>query len=150
MTMQRILFVCRRYRLRNRSNAMVIALGLVAVAVILFPVQHYVALARYQHYGVALCIFAFGYLLQAFVSWRNLRKWAKVSYLTTGFFFFAIGIIFIYNPWLDSRVSPHVEAQESLRSLIRRFYLLSGVVVSATWLRLVYEDMQASTQQKGK
>lgn len=139
--MEKISAFGRRCWLRSRGNTLVIALGLVAIAVILIPVQHYLAVARYQHYGAGLCVFAFGYLLQACVSWHNLKKWAKVSYLTTGFFFFALGVVLIYNPWLDGRVSPRTEAHESLRKVIQGFYLFSGLVVTAAWFRLIYDDM---------
>jgi hypothetical protein len=148
--MQKISAFWRRCWLRSRGNTLVIALGLVAIAVILFPVQHYLAVARYQHYGAALCIFASGYLLQTCVSWHDLKKWAKVSYLTTGLFFFALGVVLISNPWLDGRVSPRTEAHESLRKAIQGFYLLSGLIVTAAWFRLIYEDMLVDSGAKIK
>jgi hypothetical protein len=148
--MEGVLLFLRRCWLRSRRNSLVIAMSLLAVAVILTPVQRYLAIARYQHYGIAMCIFAFGYLLQTCAGWRGLRKWAKISYITTGLFFFAVGAIFVSNAWLDGRVSPRTEAHESLRMAIQCFYLLAGLVVTCVWLRLVYDDMQPVSEQELK
>jgi peptidoglycan/LPS O-acetylase OafA/YrhL len=139
---------CRRYWLRGRRNILVIVCGLIAILILSIPVQHYMAIARYQHYGTAICIFGLGYLLQDLVSWRNLRTWGRVSYLATGSFFLAIGVIFINNSWLDGRVSPQTEDQEFLRIIIQSFYLICGLIVSGIWFCSVYEDLQAESREK--
>jgi hypothetical protein len=141
-----ILAVLQRSWQRNRQSNVVLVFSIITVAIILIPIQHYVTLSRNQHYALAIATLGFGYLLQASLSWRNLSGWGRICHLTTGLFFASVAIVFAQNPWLDLKNGPLTDEQEMLRKLTVTSYAFLGLLISAMWLGLIFENAKA----KGK
>ncbi len=134
--------------MQSRRNSLVIALACLAILFVSIPIQRFIPISRFVHYGIAISIFGTGYLLQAFASWRQAKTWGRISYLVTGIFFVAIGLVFIYNPWLDCRANPQTEDQDYWRRIIQSFYFLSALIVSGVWLAQFYEERKAAAKRK--
>ncbi|PWU02715.1 MAG: hypothetical protein C5B53_01340 [Candidatus Melainabacteria bacterium] len=135
--------------LRKRQNSLVIfGASLIALAIFITPLQHFVELSRPQHYGLSLLVLGSGYLFQCALSWRKLTKLERLCYLTTGLFFESVSIIFIENSWLGSKSTVPTEAQEGLRNYLMAYYLFFGFLMSCLWLWLVYQKTKSSTENK--
>ncbi|HEY9758660.1 MAG TPA: hypothetical protein V6C97_26070 [Oculatellaceae cyanobacterium] len=100
----------------------------------LVPLQRFISLGRYQHYGISIFLFGLGYGLHCLWNWRALIGWSRACYLATAAFFCSVGIIFWANPWMDSRTGVATDEQNLLRQLYIGVYLVLGFLLVATWL----------------
>ncbi|CAN5486403.1 hypothetical protein BH11CYA1_BH11CYA1_20660 [soil metagenome] len=115
----------------------------IATGVYLTPLQKYITMGRYQHYGITISIFGLGYLLQTIWSWRNFTKWARISYLSTGLFFSTVGMTFYTNPWLDSRMSMQTAEKEFWKNIFIAVYVLITIAIVSIWLKWIKEEKGA-------
>ena len=134
--------------LRRHDNIAIFFFSLIAIAIALIPLQHYINLSRPQHYGMAISTLGTGYLLQAVLSWGKFTKWERLCYLTTGAFFESVGIIFMQNPWLDSKSTVPTAEQEELRKNLIACYLFFGLLMCSIWLRLIYINIKLHFKKK--
>ena len=112
---------------------------LAAVALLKFPLQHHIALSRFQHYGLCLYVWALGFILQTVLSWRSLTARGRVCLLITGFYLSTFAYIFYQSPWLDWRMSVQTEEQDFLRVVYTLLCALLGFIVFVFWLAWVLE-----------
>jgi hypothetical protein len=133
---------------KGRQNVFVIVFALVAFAIVLTPLQHYVTLSRSQHYGLSLCALGIGYFVQVFIGWTKLSKWERLCYLTTACFFTSVAYVFMQNSWLDAKSSVQTEEQEATRKIIVSCYLVFGLFMCGMWLRLIFDNMKSNSAQK--
>lgn len=124
-------------------NGLVAIFAITALATLLIPLQHYVTLGRYQHYGLAIAIFGLGYVLQSIWSWKRLSKWARLSYLITGIFCVFVGDTFYANPWLDVRMSMRTQRQELFHYALIVLYLIGSLAIVATWVKWIREESRS-------
>jgi hypothetical protein len=120
------------------------------IALIAFktPIQHYIALTRYQHVGIAVFLFGMGYAMQAIWSWRAYSKWAKISNLATSAFFCAVGLFFYQNTWLESYVADPTPLTYLGRLSLIFVYLCGALLVSMFWLKWAHEDNKLRDAEK--
>lgn len=124
-----------------------------ALAIIIFicPIQHYLSIGRYQHYGLAVFVWGMGYLLQTIWSWRKRRWWSRLSYLFGGTYLASLGMIFYANPWLDPKFAVQTSDQLILQFWMSRLYLVLLLPLLLVWLMGFIEelkdDLKARKQQ---
>ena len=121
--------------LRKISNHIFIILGFsLGATTVMVPLQHYITLGRYQHYGMGLFLFGLGYAMQFIWTWRKQTFWSRLCYACTGAFFCTVGLLFYMNPWLDWKTSAQTEDKWMLRTIFMGFYLLLGFFLLLLWL----------------
>jgi hypothetical protein len=124
MNLKRILF-------RNICWLLGLAVGII---ILLIPLQHYVTLGRYQHYGMAVFAFGLGYVLHCIWTWRDEDFWSRLSYALTGAFCSSVGLLFYANPWMDWKTSVQTEEKQLLRWALSGVYLILGFILMIVWL----------------
>jgi hypothetical protein len=117
-------------------------------AVLVFPLQHHLTLARFQHYGIALFVFCLGYALNCLCTWRSQSFWYKLSNLLTALFFCLVSLIFYCNPWLDTRNSEQTQANNLMRAFFIAFYLAGGFVLMVSWLIAVGNGRRKGSREE--
>lgn len=128
-----------------------IVLGLVSSLVILVvPLQLYVPLGRYQHYGLAVFVLGLGYVIQVVWSWPRLKRWPRRGYAITGLYLTSVGIVLYANPWLDSRVAIMTEEKESLKALIGWLYTMLGLPLAYVYIEWMKEEKKVFKDKGGK
>ena len=133
------------------SHGLVVLFSLIALTTFFTPIQHYVTLARFQHWGIAIGIFGAGCALQALAARNLLTTWVRNSYLTTGLYFLFIGSTYYLNPWLDNKVSIQTSENETTRVFLIISYILFGLVVAAVWINLLLERSRPESKaESGK
>jgi hypothetical protein len=112
---------------------------LLAFALLKFPLQHYITLSRFQHYGICLYVWSLGFFLQTIWSWRRLTVRGRTCLLTTGYYVATLAMIFYQNPWLDTRMAVVTEEQELLKGLFVLICGLFGFIVAIIWVIWIVE-----------
>jgi len=125
----------------------VLAGGLVGLGLLFVPLQKYMPLGRFQHYGIAIGCFGIGYFLQTLFSWKKLNKWARISYITSFSFFVLVGLAFYLNPWLDYRVSIQTAENESTKGILIICYLFCSLAVVGSWVKWILEENKLAENQ---
>ncbi len=118
-----------------------------AVALLKFPLQHHITLARFQHYGLCLYVWALGFILQTIWSWRYLSIRGRASLLATGFYIGTFALIFYESPWLDTRMAVQTDEQDILRVVYALTCAVLGFIVSGLWLAWVIERKKAPEKE---
>lgn len=116
-----------------------------AVAVLFVHVQDFVAISRFQHYGIAILIFGFGCLLETILSRKKLNVWARTSYLSTCVFFLSVGFVYINNPWLGHRISIATEDNQRTEQILAVSYLVFSIYLAAVWTKWILEERKMRT-----
>src|SRR5690606_22734862 len=96
----------------SSRHIMVLLFAALALWVLQTPLQRFISLGRYQHYGIAISVFGLGYLAQTIFSWRRLKAWGIAAYTSTGIFFSSVGLVFYLNPWLDYKIAVQTPEDE--------------------------------------
>ncbi len=122
--------------------------ALFAIALLFTPLQRYISLSRFQHYGISIFIFGLGYLLQAIISWHQVRVLARTAYLATSLLFVSASLIFMNNSGLDLQLSVSSEDQLVLRHYVIGGYGLAGLVISFIWLQLALDEIKQNLHRK--
>jgi len=125
----------------------VLAGGLIGLWLLFTPIQKYMPLGRFQHYGIAIISFGLGYFFQTFVSWKRLGKWGRISYITSFSFFVLVGLAFYLNPWLDYRVSIQTSENESTKGILIVCYLFCSLAVVGSWVKWILEENKKAENQ---
>jgi hypothetical protein len=125
---------------KTSRHRMVIFFSVMAAAVYCVPLQKYITMGRYQHYGLAIGLFGLGYLLQTIWSWNVFTHWARMAYLSTSLFSLTVGLTFFYNPWLDTKMALQTRANEQMRPVLMALYLLFSLYVGAIYARWIKEE----------
>ena len=130
-----------------KHQGIVIAFLGLGAAVAATPLQHYVSMARYQHWGLAVFIFGLGYIIQLVWSWRHLGLWTRLSMFWSGLYISSAGMIFYANPWLDTRFAVETAGQEEFRQKL--IYIFAGMTAPAIlfWQRS-YQEFKRSCGDK--
>jgi hypothetical protein len=123
-----------------------LAMFLLALCVYKFPLQHYVTMARFQHYGICLYIWALGFVLQTVWSWKYLTARGRACLISTAFYVGVFAIIFYQSPWLDIRMAVQTEENEMMRMMYAALCAFLGFIVCIFWLAWVLER---NATQKG-
>jgi hypothetical protein len=123
---------------------MVLVAMLLAVVVLNIPLQHYMTLARFQHYGICVWIWASGYLFQLALCWRRLRLWGRVTLSIACFYLAMFGLVIYTNPWLDPRVQLETNVQGSLRQDFAFGFLALGIILFFAWLAWRAEESKGT------
>jgi len=125
----------------RRSIWLLMGFALLAIALLLTPLQRHISLSRFQHYGISIFTFGLGYIIQVIVSWHQVRALARFAYFATGFLFASAGIIFMSNPGLDLQLSVSSEDQLLFRHYLIGGYGLVGLFISFIWLKLAFDEI---------
>jgi hypothetical protein len=120
-------------RLLFRNICWVLGLAF-AIAIVMVPLQHYITLGRYQHYGMAVFVFGLGYILHCIWTWRHETLWTRLSYALTGAFCSSLGLLFYANSWMDLKSSVQTEEKQLLRWFLSGVWLLLGFMLTIVWL----------------
>jgi hypothetical protein len=131
-----------------RSIIFLAVFALLAGCILCIPLQHYMPLGRFQHYGTGIFVFGLGYLVQGIANWPSIPNLAKAGYLATTTFFCSIGYLFMTNPWLDLRMCTTGDEQTSLRYNILSAYGVAGLLVVSLWLLLAWREFKLSRARK--
>ncbi|MBX9689296.1 MAG: hypothetical protein K2X27_21480 [Candidatus Obscuribacterales bacterium] len=110
-----------------------------ALCLFRFPLQHHISLARFQHYGLALYVWALGFFFQLAWSWKKLSLRGRACLLSTGTYIGFFAMVFYQNPWLDARMAVQTEGQDLLRLFFAAACVFFGFIVSVIWLAWVLE-----------
>lgn len=112
-----------------------------------FPLQHYITLSRFQHYGICLYVWALGFFLQTIWSWKSLTLRGRVCLLSTGCYAGIIARIFYENPWLDSNMAIQTNELCKQKMLFTFLCSLLGFIVFVFWLVWAIEE-ERPTEEK--
>jgi hypothetical protein len=139
----------KRDLLRAPQSVIYLAIfALLAAGVLCVPLQHYMPLGRFQHYGMGIFIFGLGYLAQGIANWPVIPNLAKSGYLATTAFFCSIGILFMTNPWLDLRMYTFGDEQSTMRYYVLSAYGVAGLFVISLWLLLAWREFRQNRAKK--
>lgn len=136
----------RSFLSKTRRYNLVVLFAILSLVTVQIPVQHFVDLGRFQHYAIAVGLFAFGYVAQTIFSWKELSRWARFTYLITALFFGSMGMVFYYNPWLDFKMRLPSPEREATRSFIIYSYMTLSVIMGGIWLKLAHEESKEKQQ----
>ncbi|HEY9784131.1 MAG TPA: hypothetical protein V6D17_01930 [Candidatus Obscuribacterales bacterium] len=134
--------------LKTKRYHLVVLSAVLALLSLGTPIQQFVSIGRYQHYAIAIGLFSLGYIAQALYSWKEIGRWARISYFATGFFFMSVSVIFYLNPWLDYKVAVPTEEHDRFRNLLVAVYLVLSLALTCVWLKLAHEDNKARQREK--
>jgi hypothetical protein len=112
-----------------RDYFFVLVFGAISLAAQLIPLQRYISIARYEHYGLSIFLFGLGCVLHMIWKWPRVRPWSRAFYACTGIFICSVGLVLYSNPWLDTKTSVINEARADLRALIIGGYVLSALAL---------------------
>lgn len=132
---------------RTERYRIIFLFALIALAILMTPLQHSITLSRYQHWGMSILCLGCGYMSQVIWSWKNFTGWARASYLSTACYFVFVGITFYANPWLDARMSVQTEDQVQQRFLMLICYLCMSIILSAIWLAWIGNEAKNQGKQ---
>ncbi len=118
-----------------RHLELVLIAMIIAVVARNFPLQHYMPLSRYQHWSIALYIWALGFFIQAAWSWRKLTTNGKIALIAAGTYVSGAAMALYTNPWLDTTVSLQTTEQAETRYLLSAVWAVGGVLVGIVWMR---------------
>ncbi len=135
---------------RPKSHLFLFVFAVLALFVILTPLQHYMPLGRFQHYGISIFVFGLGYIAQATASWPRMNVLPRFCYILTGLFFSSAGAVLINNPWFDSKMMIQTSEELSFRHLIYYAYGFAGAALSACWLALAVAELKTPQKLKQK
>jgi hypothetical protein len=131
-----------------RNILILVGFAMLAVGILATPLQHFMPLSRFQHYGIAIFVFGLGYLVQGVVSWRGIRRLARFAYLATTTFFCTAGLLFLNNPWLDLRMVTSGDEQLMFRNYVIGAYGAAGLFISLIWLLLAFQELKLHYSRK--
>jgi uncharacterized membrane protein YidH (DUF202 family) len=117
-----------------RRNICLVSGTALGIITLLIPLQHFMTLGRYQHYGMAVFMFGLGYILHCIWTWRGERFWPRLCYALTGAFFCSVGLLFSANPWMDWNTSVQTEEKQLFRFALSGIYLMLGFALMIVWL----------------
>ncbi|MCC7527385.1 MAG: hypothetical protein IT342_02610 [Candidatus Melainabacteria bacterium] len=129
-----------QYLKETRRYHLVILFAMLSIAVWLTPVQHMISIGRFQHYALAIFLFALGYFIQAVFSWKELSRLARFAYAATGLFFASVALVFYQNPWLVDRASVAGEDKLQMRTSLLVSYMSVSIMLGIVWLKVAYDE----------
>ncbi|CAM6003806.1 unnamed protein product [Sphagnum balticum] len=133
---------------RPKTHLFLLVFAVLALFVILTPLQHYMPLGRFQHYGICIFVFGLGYIAQAVASWPRMKVLPRFCYILTGLFFSSAGAVLINNPWFDSKMMTQTSEELSFRHLIYYTYGLAGAALSASWLAVAVGELKTAQKDE--
>ncbi len=133
-----------------RHQEINLVMFLAGLALFRIPLQHYFTLARYQHYGICLAVWAMGFVFQVIWSWKSLTKLGRASLLSTGIYLAAFALVFYYSPWLDTRMAVQTEEQDIQRICYATIGALFGGFTVLLWLFWLFERKDSERTQTPK
>lgn len=133
-----------------RHEEIVILATIMAILALYIPLQRYISLARFQHYGIALYVWSLGFIVQTVWSWKALRKWGRLCLLSTGIYVSSLALVLYSNPWLDPRIQIQTSGQDVLRILYAISWITIGVVLAVLWVIWGIEEMRNRQMQQSK
>lgn len=123
-----------------KSTELICLIGFfLACLLLMIPLQKFISLSRFQHYGLACFIFGSSYFFQGLVSWHSIKKWGRRSYLISAIFFVSVAVFFLTSPWLDSRISLQTEEQKLFTRVMTGNFCLVAILVVYVWWRFYQE-----------
>lgn len=129
-----------RFKFRHQG---VILISLVfALIVFNVPLQHFITLARWQHYALCLVPVSVGYLLQLAISWRRLRFWGRTCLTLSAVYLAAFAIVIYTNPWLDPGSQLETTYQSSLQRAFGLGFLAFGLILTIALLAWNREEKE--------
>lgn len=104
-----------------------------AVGVLMTPLQHYINLARFQHYSFAVAAVALGFLLQSVLSWRYVSWWGRLALLSCFLYLGAFSFVCYSNPWLDWNFDLQTNLQGEQRHQFAAIFAVCGLPIGYFW-----------------
>jgi hypothetical protein len=132
----------KRFREQVKDSGIVFLFVVVAGILTATPLQLYMPLSRFQHFGLGIFVVGLGYVIQTVWSWKRMKTWARPMQLYFGLWFATTGLVAYSLPWLDPKMSVRTESQEELASRLVVAYVASCAplpVLTLLWLR---EELQ--------
>lgn len=85
-----------------RHERIVLIGAAVGLALILTPLQHYIKLARWQHFAIGLGIVSIATAIQLGASWKRASTWSRMSLIWLCAMMGVMTRFFWMNPWLGN------------------------------------------------
>lgn len=140
--------IIRTIRKQLSNQEIILIMFLIAFSLYKFPLQHYITLARFQHYGICLFVWSMGFFMQAIWSWRRMTALGRSCQIATGIYVCSFALIFYQSPWLDIRMAVQTPEQDILREIYGRLCAFLGLIVSLIWLFWILERQKSDEIQK--
>ena len=123
-----------------RKNFFVLSGFIMAPLCLSIPIQHYITLGRYQHYGMAIFLFGMGYVMHTIWTWKQSFPATRFSNCYAALFFTSIGLIFYSCPLLDPVMSVMSDEQTVFRHYLIKGYFLSALGLMIVWIIAAVEE----------
>ncbi|MBU6452974.1 MAG: hypothetical protein KGS72_14410 [Cyanobacteria bacterium REEB67] len=125
---------------KTSRHRLIILFAVLAATVYFVPLQKFITLGRFQHWGLAISLLAVGYLLQTIWSWKDFSRWARIAYLSSCLFWTIVAATFYNNPWLDSKMALQTPANEQARPFLVGGYLILFIYLGAVYAKWAREE----------
>lgn len=132
------------------QNVLLFSFVFLAVLTYLVPMQKYLPLSRFQHYGLATFVFGMGYLVQLVWSWKLLSRWYRIAYFMSSGYILTASLILYANPWLDSAASMYTETQKALRYVIVGGFGIMFLPLFYSWYQTTPKETNSKTIDKAE
>jgi cytochrome b561 len=136
------------WRLASRCR-LILFFAIASLTFFLFPIQHYVTISRFQHWGVAVAMLGIGFLLETACLFKKLDRWACRCYLSTGLFFASVAVVLYTNPWLDPRVKIQTTETDRMECIFIVAYLVFCIYLAAVWTKWIIEESRNKIARSG-
>ena len=131
-----------------RKNFFVLLGFVMAPLCLRIPIQHYMTLGRYQHYGIAIFLFGMGYVMHSVWTWKQSLPATRFSSCYAALFFTSIGLIFYACPWLDPVMAVMTDEQTVFRAYLMRGYIMGALGLMLIWVIAAVEEQLKLRRKK--
>lgn len=135
-------------RSRLSRYGAILAFLLLATATVETPIQKWISIGRYQHWGIGLFLVGLGFFVQTIAGWNHLPRWERISHIASGLYICSIGVIFYANPWLDYSMAIQTQSTESLRMVLLCSVAFLSFLVLLVLLKAMHEERKLTIQRQ--
>lgn len=129
-----------------QQNFFVLLGPILATIIAAYPLQLYISLSRYQHYGLAVFAWGFCYVWHFIWYYKVTLPWARLCFLFTGIYLASAGFLFYLNPWLDVSADLITSQMRHVRLILGITYLALALPIFFTWYMSYQEERHAAQE----
>ena len=125
--------------------------GVVGLALVMFPLQHYMNLARLQHIAIGFGAMGVFSLIQLGYSWKRLGAFRRASLIWMCCMVAVVSYFFWMNPWLgnpDLATATQYQDAKIFAAGLVFFTVLVSISAFGFWMSKLFKTAQQKEDQK--